>query len=161
MPILYQTVAQQSEITIRANTFVAFALLVTLQLRKFVHKLSLHSVPAMPPLRTTKKNQSAVNSKSLLAYGFRGTPDRATNFRGCGMSADPSVDVTSPTTPTTQSEPASKSALPKPGSTKLLGKGERIAEFRNNTHDWDGKYHLKIGTSTRRITLSSGFALEK
>ncbi|KAL9634325.1 MAG: hypothetical protein Q9204_003043 [Flavoplaca sp. TL-2023a] len=114
----------------------------------------------MPPLRTTKKNHSAVNSKSLLAYGFRGTPDRATNFKGCGMSTDPSVDVTSPTTPTTQIEPASKSTIPKPGPTKLLGKGERIADFRNDTHDWDGKYHLKIGTSTRKITLGSGFALE-
>ncbi|KAL8893887.1 MAG: hypothetical protein Q9192_004826 [Flavoplaca navasiana] len=115
----------------------------------------------MPPLRTAKKNQFAVNSKSLLAYGFRGTPERATNFRGGRMSADPSVDVTSPTTPTTQIEPASKSAIPKPEPTKLLGKGERIAEFRNDTHDWVGKYHLKIGTSTRKITLGSGFALEK
>lgn len=115
----------------------------------------------MPPLRTTKKNQSAASSNSLFAYGFHGSADRVTKFEACGMLAGPSVDVSSPTTATTQVVPAPTSAIPKTERAKPLGRGESNAAFQDDRDDWDKGYHLKIGTSTRKITLGSGFALTK
>ncbi|KAI4252690.1 MAG: hypothetical protein L6R42_007869, partial [Xanthoria sp. 1 TBL-2021] len=57
--------------------------------------------------------------------------------------------------------PAPTSAIPKTERAKPLGKGESNAVFQDDRVDWDKGYHLKIGTSTRKITLHSGFALTK
>ncbi|KAL8838853.1 MAG: hypothetical protein Q9170_001975 [Blastenia crenularia] len=113
----------------------------------------------MPPSRIGKKNQSAATNNSLLSYWSHGTAIRVNKLEDSGTLAGPSVNLASPTTTITQVEPATGPATSETEPTKLLRKGERDAKFLDDRHDWDGRYHLKVGTSTRKITLGSGFAL--
>ena len=114
----------------------------------------------MPPARTAKKNQSVAKSNSLVAYGSQGKPTKeseTTNAKSLVSKpedsekiASPSMGPASPTTAAAQRDPASTTMTPKKEPTKPLMKGERKAYFQDDRRDWDEKYHLIIGTSTKK-----------
>ena len=51
--------------------------------------------------------------------------------------------------------------IPKREPAVPLTEGICNAEFRDDRYDWDGKYHLQIGASTRMIIFDTRFNLAK
>ena len=140
----------------------------------------------MPPVRVPIKNTTAARTRNLFAYGFKGSSavgkkavadevDSSESIGG-GRAIEKSEAIASQgvdgssvpleaaaeeaPAPTLAAAPAAVSPPPlRRPLKKPLYKGIRHAEFCDDRHEWEGKYHEQIGTSTRKITLGSSFVL--